>query len=148
MPAILSAAEECDTWLSAEPAEALKLQRPLSDELLKIVATGKREDRRIEVAHGARCLRSAPLATAMARDRLPLGSAESRSAGTSTTERPPASSCHAPRRGRPATRESLAMAAANQAENPNLAAAAHRVAQSGIGAADSWALVGTGAEVP
>jgi hypothetical protein len=31
-------------WLSAEPHEALKLQRPLLVEQLKIVAAGKRED--------------------------------------------------------------------------------------------------------
>ena len=30
MPAILTTPEECDAWLSAEPAEALKLQRPLA----------------------------------------------------------------------------------------------------------------------
>jgi putative SOS response-associated peptidase YedK len=44
MPAILTTPEECDAWLSAEPAEALKLQRPLSDDLLMIVARGERED--------------------------------------------------------------------------------------------------------
>jgi hypothetical protein len=31
-------------WLTAEPAEALKMQRPLPDDGLKIVATGEKED--------------------------------------------------------------------------------------------------------
>jgi putative SOS response-associated peptidase YedK len=44
MPAILTTAEECDSWLSAEPEEALKLQRPLPADRLKIVATGDRKD--------------------------------------------------------------------------------------------------------
>jgi putative SOS response-associated peptidase YedK len=29
MPVILRTAEECDAWLTAEPAEALAMQRPL-----------------------------------------------------------------------------------------------------------------------
>ena len=45
MPVILTTTEECDAWLSAEPAEALKLQRPLPpDRQLEIVARGERED--------------------------------------------------------------------------------------------------------
>jgi putative SOS response-associated peptidase YedK len=44
MPAILTTPEECDTWLSAEPADALKLQRPLPGGQLTIVARGERED--------------------------------------------------------------------------------------------------------
>jgi putative SOS response-associated peptidase YedK len=44
MPAILTTDEEYDAWLSAEPDEALKLQRPLSADQLKIVAKGERED--------------------------------------------------------------------------------------------------------
>jgi putative SOS response-associated peptidase YedK len=44
MPAILTTEAECDAWLSAEPAEAIKLQRPLPDGQLKIVASGERED--------------------------------------------------------------------------------------------------------
>jgi putative SOS response-associated peptidase YedK len=44
MPAILTTPEECDAWLSAEPAEALKLQRPLPGGQLTIVARGERED--------------------------------------------------------------------------------------------------------
>lgn len=44
MPVILTTQAECDAWLSAEPAEALKLQRPLPVDQLKIVAKGERED--------------------------------------------------------------------------------------------------------
>ena len=44
MPAILTTETECDAWLSAEAAEAMKLQRPLRDGQLKIVARGERED--------------------------------------------------------------------------------------------------------
>jgi putative SOS response-associated peptidase YedK len=44
MPAILTTPEECDAWLSVEPAEALKLQRPLAGGQLAIVARGERED--------------------------------------------------------------------------------------------------------
>jgi putative SOS response-associated peptidase YedK len=44
MPVMLTTPAECDAWLSAEPAEALKLQRPLPAHQLKIVATGQRED--------------------------------------------------------------------------------------------------------
>jgi putative SOS response-associated peptidase YedK len=49
MPAILTTPEECDVWLTAPPVEALKLQRPLPDDALRIVATGERED----MAHAA-----------------------------------------------------------------------------------------------
>ena len=41
---ILRTAEECDAWLTAEPAEALKMQRPAPDDALKIVAKGEKED--------------------------------------------------------------------------------------------------------
>jgi putative SOS response-associated peptidase YedK len=44
MPVILRTAEECDAWLAADPAEALKMQRPAPDDALKIVATGEKED--------------------------------------------------------------------------------------------------------
>jgi putative SOS response-associated peptidase YedK len=44
MPVILRTAEECDAWLTAEPTEALKMQRPLADDALKIVARGEKED--------------------------------------------------------------------------------------------------------
>ena len=41
---ILRTVEECDAWLTADPAEALKMQRPLPDDTLRIVATGEKED--------------------------------------------------------------------------------------------------------
>ena len=44
MPVMLTSEEEFDTWLSAEPEEALTLQRPLPPERLKIVATGEKKD--------------------------------------------------------------------------------------------------------
>jgi putative SOS response-associated peptidase YedK len=40
MPVILRTIEECDAWLAADPAEALKMQRPAPDDALKIVARG------------------------------------------------------------------------------------------------------------
>jgi putative SOS response-associated peptidase YedK len=45
MPVILTTPEECETWLSAPLADALKLQRPLPDGALQIVAMGETEDR-------------------------------------------------------------------------------------------------------
>ena len=44
MPVMLRTAEECDAWLTVEPAEALNMQRPLPDDALKIVARGEKED--------------------------------------------------------------------------------------------------------
>jgi putative SOS response-associated peptidase YedK len=44
MPVILRTPEEVDTWMSAPTAEALKLQRPLPDGALRIVAHGTKED--------------------------------------------------------------------------------------------------------
>ena len=44
MPVLLTTAAECDAWLEAPTAEALKLQRPLPDGPLMIVARGERED--------------------------------------------------------------------------------------------------------
>ena len=45
MPVILTTAEEVDLWLAADAPEALELQRPLSDDALRIVASGERQDR-------------------------------------------------------------------------------------------------------
>jgi putative SOS response-associated peptidase YedK len=44
MPAILTTAEEIDIWLTAPAAEALKLQQPLADDKLRIVARGQKLD--------------------------------------------------------------------------------------------------------
>ena len=44
MPAILATRDEIDTWMTAPIAEALKLQRPLADDALMIVARGEKED--------------------------------------------------------------------------------------------------------
>ena len=50
MPAILTRPEEVDLWLEGETIEAPKLQRPLPDEALQIVARGLREDGPVEGA--------------------------------------------------------------------------------------------------
>jgi putative SOS response-associated peptidase YedK len=44
MPVILRTPEEVDTWMTAPTAEALKLQRPLPDGMLRIVVHGTKED--------------------------------------------------------------------------------------------------------
>jgi putative SOS response-associated peptidase YedK len=44
MPVILTTSDECETWMTAPLAEALALQRPLSDGLLRLVATGAKND--------------------------------------------------------------------------------------------------------
>ena len=45
MPVILTDPSEIDLWLSAEvTADALRLQRPLPDAALRIVAKGERQD--------------------------------------------------------------------------------------------------------
>jgi putative SOS response-associated peptidase YedK len=44
MPVILTTADEVETWMTATPDEALKLQRPLPDGALRIVARGVKED--------------------------------------------------------------------------------------------------------
>ncbi|MCK1595047.1 SOS response-associated peptidase family protein [Bradyrhizobium sp. 164] len=44
MPVILTAPDEIESWLTAPPEEALKLQRPLQNGVLKIVARGQKED--------------------------------------------------------------------------------------------------------
>ena len=44
MPVILTTPDDVETWMTAAPDEALKLQRPLPDGLLRIVARGVKED--------------------------------------------------------------------------------------------------------
>jgi putative SOS response-associated peptidase YedK len=44
MPVILTKSEEFEQWMTVPAAEALKLQRPLPDGALSVVATGSRED--------------------------------------------------------------------------------------------------------
>jgi putative SOS response-associated peptidase YedK len=44
MPVILTTSDEIDLWMNAPPEEALKLQRPLPDGSLVIVARGEKQD--------------------------------------------------------------------------------------------------------
>lgn len=44
MPVILTTPDEVEIWMTAPVEEALKLQRPLSDGALRIVARGVKED--------------------------------------------------------------------------------------------------------
>ena len=44
MPVILTTPDEVETWMTAPLDEALKLQRPLADGSLRIVARGVKED--------------------------------------------------------------------------------------------------------
>ena len=44
MPVVLTAREEIDLWMNAPAEEALKLQRPLPDNSLTIVARGDKKD--------------------------------------------------------------------------------------------------------
>jgi putative SOS response-associated peptidase YedK len=44
MPVILTTREEIDTWMTASPEEALKLQRPLPDDALMVVSRGGKKD--------------------------------------------------------------------------------------------------------
>ena len=48
MPAILTTEDEIERWMTAPADEALRLQRPLPNGTLKIVATGKKEDPPLE----------------------------------------------------------------------------------------------------
>lgn len=44
MPVVLTTREEIEVWMNAPAEEALKLQRPLADNSLKIVARGDKKD--------------------------------------------------------------------------------------------------------
>jgi putative SOS response-associated peptidase YedK len=44
MPVILTTPDEVETWMTGPQEEALKLQRPLLDGSLQIVARGVKED--------------------------------------------------------------------------------------------------------
>ena len=44
MPVILTTPDEVEAWMTAPPDQALKLQRPLPDGALRIVACGVKED--------------------------------------------------------------------------------------------------------
>jgi putative SOS response-associated peptidase YedK len=44
MPVILTTPDEVEAWMTVSPDEALKLQRPLPDGRLRIVARGVKED--------------------------------------------------------------------------------------------------------
>ena len=44
MPVILTSDREIERWMTAPPEEALQQQRPLPDGMLKVVATGGKED--------------------------------------------------------------------------------------------------------
>lgn len=44
LPLILRAAEEIDLWLDAPFMEALSRQRPLPDDVLKILRSGEQQD--------------------------------------------------------------------------------------------------------
>ncbi len=50
MPVILRAPEDIETWMSAPAEEALRLQRPLPDGELMIVARGDRKDEALDAA--------------------------------------------------------------------------------------------------
>jgi putative SOS response-associated peptidase YedK len=53
MPVILTTEAEIETWMTAPAEEALKLQRPLPDGTLRIVATGERTDGSADELTGA-----------------------------------------------------------------------------------------------
>lgn len=54
-PVILIDQDEIETWMVAPAQEALRLQRPLPEGVLRVVATGQRRDSPIEAALNAGC---------------------------------------------------------------------------------------------
>jgi putative SOS response-associated peptidase YedK len=67
MPVILRTPDQIETWMTAPAEEALKLQPPLPDGLLKIVATGVKED--VAAEDEAQSLVASP-ASSMPKDGL------------------------------------------------------------------------------
>ena len=54
MPVILRDQEEIETWLTAPNDEAMRLQQPLPDGVLKVVARGSKENAALPtLEHGA-----------------------------------------------------------------------------------------------
>jgi putative SOS response-associated peptidase YedK len=53
MPVILTQRDEVEAWLKAPIGEALRLQRPLPDDALRIVARGAREDGALDAVPAA-----------------------------------------------------------------------------------------------
>jgi putative SOS response-associated peptidase YedK len=49
MPVILTREEELETWMAAPWPEAARLQRPLPDGPLRIVARGERKDEAVQL---------------------------------------------------------------------------------------------------
>jgi putative SOS response-associated peptidase YedK len=47
MPVLLRTEQEFDTWLDGSVNDAIALQRPLPNELLRIVTTGEKSDRNL-----------------------------------------------------------------------------------------------------
>ncbi len=50
MPMILASPDEIETWMTAPAEEALRLQRPLANGKLTIVARGERKDEALDAA--------------------------------------------------------------------------------------------------
>jgi putative SOS response-associated peptidase YedK len=50
MPVILTTPDECNAWLTAPLDDALKLQRPLPDDALRMVATVDKADEWVPAA--------------------------------------------------------------------------------------------------
>jgi putative SOS response-associated peptidase YedK len=53
MPVILTSEDEIEAWMSAPPQEALRLQRPLPDDVLRIVARGRAVGRHRRLGAGS-----------------------------------------------------------------------------------------------
>lgn len=60
LPVILTTTEQFDLWLEGETIEALKLQRPLPDRMLDIVARGESEDGASDKQRQVPCVAAIP----------------------------------------------------------------------------------------